>query len=309
MRDVGPCLGWAGVREQLKALASRQREGGWTDARGDHEHAGLGGEPGRRLRARRRRGPRSRPPRADALPAYRAAGRRRARRRGARRARRCAYWSPWNEPNHPRVHQPAAGGVRSRGAEPRRPPPTRSSRATLQQALDDAPGRPAARARRDRRAAEVDRATSPRCPSSSPGCRATSSARRRSGPSTPTSAATTRSTPAAAALAAHGCPHPHTIWITETGVGPAPKDLSAGASIADAVAGCRALHDRLVQWYDDPRVTVAFQYTVREDDKFPTGPGQHRPHRPTARRWRNGPRGAASRSTDRAPAHLRTCAT
>jgi hypothetical protein len=26
-----------------------------------------------------------------------------------------------------------------------------------------------------------------------------------------------------------------------------------------------------VQWYDDPRVSVAFQYTVREDDKFPTG--------------------------------------
>ena len=26
-----------------------------------------------------------------------------------------------------------------------------------------------------------------------------------------------------------------------------------------------------MQWYDDPRVTIAFQYTVREDDKFPTG--------------------------------------
>src|SRR3954447_15383779 len=30
MRAVGPCLGWGGVREQLRALASRQREGGWT---------------------------------------------------------------------------------------------------------------------------------------------------------------------------------------------------------------------------------------------------------------------------------------
>ena len=29
MREVGPCLGWGGVREQLRALASRQREGGW----------------------------------------------------------------------------------------------------------------------------------------------------------------------------------------------------------------------------------------------------------------------------------------
>ena len=32
MRAVGPCLGWAGVRDQLRALASRQAEGGWRDA-------------------------------------------------------------------------------------------------------------------------------------------------------------------------------------------------------------------------------------------------------------------------------------
>ena len=29
MREVGPCLGWVGVRQQLRALATRQREGGW----------------------------------------------------------------------------------------------------------------------------------------------------------------------------------------------------------------------------------------------------------------------------------------
>ena len=81
----------------------------------------------------------------------------------------------------------------------------------------------------------------------------------------------TRSRPPTAALAAHGCPQPHTLWITETGVGAAPRDLSAADAISDAVAGCRALHDRLVQWWNDPRVTVAFQYTVREDDRFPTG--------------------------------------
>src|SRR3954469_12677327 len=28
-RDVQPCLVWGGVRDQLRALASRQREGGW----------------------------------------------------------------------------------------------------------------------------------------------------------------------------------------------------------------------------------------------------------------------------------------
>ena len=54
-------------------------------------------------------------------------------------------------------------------------------------------------------------------------------------------------------------------------MGTAPEDLSAARAIADAQEGCRALHDRLVQWFNDPRVTIAFQYTVREDDMFRTG--------------------------------------
>ena len=61
------------------------------------------------------------------------------------------------------------------------------------------------------------------------------------------------------------------MWITETGVGAAPTDLSAAEAITDAQKGCQALHDRLVQWFNDIRVTVDFQFTVREDDKVPTG--------------------------------------
>ena len=26
-----------------------------------------------------------------------------------------------------------------------------------------------------------------------------------------------------------------------------------------------------MRWYEDPRITVAFQYTFREDNRFPTG--------------------------------------
>ena len=84
-----------------------------------------------------------------------------------------------------------------------------------------------------------------------------------------------------AALAARGCPQPHTIWITETGVGPAPKDLSAGASIPAPPRAAARCTTSSSAGSNDPRVTVAFQYTVREDDKFPDRPGQHRPdHRP-----------------------------
>ena len=74
-----------------------------------------------------------------------------------------------------------------------------------------------------------------------------------------------------AALASHRCRRRHAIWITETGVGPAPGGLSLARGITSERQGCRLLHQRLRQWYSDPQVTVAAQYTMREDDLFPTG--------------------------------------
>jgi hypothetical protein len=73
------------------------------------------------------------------------------------------------------------------------------------------------------------------------------------------------------ALKARGCAPPFTIWITETGVGPTSKALSAARRIADPGAGCEALHRRLVRWWRDPAVTVAFQYEFRSDPAFPSG--------------------------------------
>ena len=64
-----------------------------------------------------------------------------------------------------------------------------------------------------------------------------------------------------AALAAHGCPGPpHRIWITETGARP----KTAGA-------GCTAMAEALKIWADDPRVDAAFQYTFRADTAFDVG--------------------------------------
>jgi hypothetical protein len=76
---------------------------------------------------------------------------------------------------------------------------------------------------------------------------------------------------ARAALAARRCPRAHAIWITETGVGPAPGGLSLARGITSERQGCRLLHEHLSDWYADPQVTVAMQYTMREDDLFPTG--------------------------------------
>ena len=68
------------------------------------------------------------------------------------------------------------------------------------------------------------------------------------------------------ALRRHDCPREHTIWITETGVGPVN-----GRAVRDQRAGCRRLHAGLRRFYRAPRVTLALQYTFREDDLFPTG--------------------------------------
>ena len=59
--------------------------------------------------------------------------------------------------------------------------------------------------------------------------------------------------------------------MTETGVGAPHAGEDKRTSAPAERRACRQLHQRLVQWYDDPRVTAAFQYTFREDDIFRTG--------------------------------------
>jgi hypothetical protein len=99
VRDVGPCLPYGGVRDQLRALASRQAEGGWETVVVITDTPDWAASPPTGCE-RDSTQPRNRPPRADARSAYRkliedvlAA----AEQEGAR----LRYWSPWNEPNLP----------------------------------------------------------------------------------------------------------------------------------------------------------------------------------------------------------------
>jgi hypothetical protein len=78
------------------------------------------------------------------------------------------------------------------------------------------------------------------------------------------------------------------IWVTETGAGaptpgkPRPHDPAALRT------GCRSLAALLDRWYRDPRVDVAFQYTLRDDPNFPVGlapPGGGAPY-PAYALWR-----------------------
>jgi len=261
-REVKPCLEWSGVRDQLRALASRQREGGWqglaviawTPA---WVAAGPGGceRPGTPARAR--------PPRVDALPAYRqliadvlAA----AEAEGAT----LRFWSPWNEPNHPFSASPQRARCAG-GAATAAPGPYVEVAAALRRALGRARGRHElvlgelagfiVRRPRSTTVGELVAGLPRELVCAAP----VVSVHAYLGGPDPVDAL-------GAALGAHGCPRAPQVWITETGV-----DRARGASAAAARTACEAYGRRLERWYRDPRVTAAFQYTLREDDRFRTG--------------------------------------
>ena len=279
MRAVGPCAGWEGVREQLAALASRQREGGWEGV------AVITGTP--TWAARPREGcervgtqPRSRVPGAQALGAYERLVRDVL---GAARAAgaEVRWWSAWNEPNDYRLLSPQRARCRtsSRVLSPAR---YATLARALGRALDAAPGPQepvlgdlAGAVEPKLGATPVDRflAALPR----DVVCGAAVYAQHAYvGSPDPVPAARR-------ALRARRCGRPHAVWITQTG---AP--VAAGAGPAERRTACRALHDTLVRWDAMPGVTAAFQYTLREDDRFPMGLVATRLGRafPALREWR-----------------------
>jgi hypothetical protein len=299
MRELGPCAPFAGVRDQLRALASRQKQSGWEAL------VVVAGAPDWAARApsgceRSGTAPRNRMPRSDALAAYRElvkATLAAAEQEGAR----LRYWSPWNEPNHPYSSSPqraaCSGSARSVSAAP-----YVEVAGALRRALDEAPG--------DQRYVVGELA-------------ALVSRKR----STTTVAEFARALPADlvcgavawsqhayiggadvlgdvdAALNAKGCGD-KPVWITETGAGAARTGTARGGGAAGERRGCEALHRQLEAWYRDPRVTLAVQYTLREDDKFPTGLVTTDLARayPALAEWRQWGMEARPRSTDPAPA-------
>jgi hypothetical protein len=259
VRDKIPCAPFAGLQDQLRAVAATGRPAmivlaglpDWAVAhvagcmRGASPIAGI--------------------PRDDALPAYRkligdvlAL----ARAEGAD----VRYLSPYNEPNHPyslapqRTRcDPAAPSLAARGYAPLARAARRALPGDVELVLGETAGfrEPTARATG---VPELIREL-PR----SVVCSSTVWSQHAYIGGTDPVAAVEK------ALDARRCPHEHAIWITETGVGPAPGGLSLARGITSEAQGCRLLHRRLLQWYRDPRVTLAVQYEFREDNLFPTG--------------------------------------
>ena len=267
LRATQPCLGWAGVREQLAALASRQREGGWETL------VVITGTPAWAARGAggcERDGvtSRSRMPAEHALPAYRkliadvlAA----AQQEGAQ----LRWWSAWNEPNHPYFSSPQRAACTRRS--PALVPAAYAQLASeLQVALDAAPGPQdwvlgelAGLAHSGQRSTSVSEFMA-RLPSPLVCSAKVVSQHAYVGGVDPVDAVEK-------AVKAHGCATQPRVWITETGAGFAPADLSAASQSASRREACEQMHAQLARWYADPRVDAAFQYTLREDDRFRTG--------------------------------------
>lgn len=68
------------------------------------------------------------------------------------------------------------------------------------------------------------------------------------------------------------CPGPpRRFWITETGVGKARPGQRRNVNPRVLKIGCQRQNGLLLRWYSDPRTDVAIQYTFREDPFFTTG--------------------------------------
>ena len=266
MRAIQPCGAYLSLRDQLGALAARQKEGGWVTLVVLHGTPEWAARPAGGCE-RDETQPRSRPAR-DMADYGRFVGAVLAEARSVGAELR--YWSPWNEPNHPYFISPQRQEC-DRSARSAAVEPYVGMARALAGGAGRGAGRAAARAGRAggaRRAAADDdlglgvRRADPEGRSPAP---------RRSGPSTGTSAAATSPTTSSARWSARAARGPSRSGSPRPASARPAAARSAGRRPAAQRRACARLHRRLARWYRDPRVTAAFQYTFREDDLFPTG--------------------------------------
>ena len=267
LRDKQPCAGYRGLRDQLRALAARQAEGGWEG------FVVITGTPEWAARPpsgceRSRIGPTNRMPRSDVLPAYAKLVRdilKAAKEEGAT----LRYWAPWNEPNHPYSSSPQRAAPCGAAQPSVSAAPYIEVASTLEKALAKAPGdqgyvigEVAVMIRRLAVTTTVDEFLDAMPAKLLCGARAWTQHTYIGGEDVLDDVD--------ARLKAKGCGD-MAIWMTETGAG-APRTATSRTGGRPAeLRGCRAVHRILGTWYRDKRITAAVQYTLREDDVFPTG--------------------------------------
>ncbi|HEY4895582.1 MAG TPA: hypothetical protein VII01_05790 [Solirubrobacteraceae bacterium] len=276
-RGVGPCVPYAGVRDELAAIAARQREarrqGGsvgvvldlfgvpaWA-ARAPSGCETPGGAPFARALS------------PAALGAYRGligSLADLARREGAE----VTWWSPWNEPNDPRFMSPQRAGCSASA-----PPLSTAVYAELARAMASelralGSGHHLVLGELNDLSVESPRRTSVAgfvaalpadviCLGEVWSIHAYAA---RHGGGADAVAELER------ALDARGeCGARSQVWVTEAGAGAPYPGAPRSAGAVDERLGCEALARQLLGWYADPRVSAVFQYSFREDPAFPVG--------------------------------------
>lgn len=281
-RGVGPCGPYAGIREQLAAIASQQRAATLAGGPGFQVVIQLFGAPAWAAHAPAGcelggTGAFSRPLRAAAIDGYRALIRSLLA-LGAREGVALPWWSPWNEPNDPLFVSPqrsacAAGSPSvspSVYAELARAMATelRADGGEHRLLLGELNAFQAGSLHRTSIAEFVAALpTDVICLSDVFSIHAYARHGEPVPPADPVKALE-------AALDVRGtCGRSARIWVTEAGTGaPHPgRPRPLVAQRADEQTGCRALAEQLIHWYADPRVEAVFQYTFREDPAFPVG--------------------------------------
>jgi hypothetical protein len=266
MRDIKPCSGWSGLQDQLASVGTAQRtHGGRFEVM-----VVISGTPDRYARPGfgcERAGveARSRPPSKAGLKAYGELVERiqaAADQAGAS----VRYWAPWNEPNHPFFISPQRGSCSASAASEAVTPYAQLVRAMkrrLRKGEQLVLGETAGLLQQKSSYTSVQEFIRglPRDVVCS--ARVYGQHGYVGGPD-PVDEVDR-------ALAKHRCARKHEIWMTETGVGAPRSGEDRRVSKAALRKACRNIRKRLVRWHDDPRVTAAFQYTLREDDRFPTG--------------------------------------
>jgi hypothetical protein len=277
-RLVGPCGTYAGVREQLAAIASQQRAaragGGFRvviDVFGVPAWAALGSSGCEKAGT----APFARALRPAAIADYRALIRSLLA-LAAREGVALEWWSPWNEPNDPRFLSPQRASCAA-GSPPLSP------RVYAQLARAMAAELRGARGEHRLVLGELNdlELDTPHTTSIASfiaalppeviclgGVWSVHAYARHA----PVLASTDPVRALEAALDARGpCGREKSIWVTEAGAGAPHPGRARPADAADAQAGCLALAAQLESWYSDPRVGAVLQYTFREDPAFPVG--------------------------------------
>jgi hypothetical protein len=270
-RGQAPCASYGGLRALLRAVRARLlADDGWrvvlTIYATPSWAVAADAPPGDCIRS-----PAARPPDLAAYEAFVRA----IVELGRQERVRLAYWSPWNEPNHPYFLGPQHAGCTVEGE--RLMP---AVYAGIVRAMIRARGTSSGLILGELAALKTDKADTTSVTNfiaALPDDVACSAAVWAQHAYVPNSAGTPGAPPASSdlidmvssALAARSCAKQ--LWLTETAVGAPHLNEPRPTDPARQLAECTAMQTAMRSWANDRRVDAAFQYTFREDPVFRVG--------------------------------------